>query len=72
MRIKFVSKVTIPGGPLYRPGDVAETGFGFTPEAAKECIARGWAVLDQPQRDVNTPLTKALDAPPVDKQMTRE
>lgn len=61
MRVRFLQKVAVAGGPQYNPGDVAETDRHLLTEMkAQQYVARGWAVpVPEPQ--------KSLDRPPADK-----
>jgi hypothetical protein len=69
MRLRFLAKVAVPGGPLYNAGDVAETDPHFiTAERAADYIARGWAQEDQ----ATDAATKAPLAPDVDRMITRD
>lgn len=69
MKIRFTQRVIVPGGPFYRPGDEVQTDpHQITPARAAEWVAKGWAQ----EIAMDAPLTKAPDAPAVDKMMTRE
>lgn len=69
MRIKFTEQVTIPGGPTYLPGDVADVDTFFVTQArAEEFMRRGWAREERPMDAT----TKAPRGPQVDKMLTRD
>jgi hypothetical protein len=71
MRIRFLSRVFVAGGPYSGPGDVAETDeIFFKKDLAEAYVRKGWAVEESPMQAEAT--TKAMIAPPADTMMTRE
>ena len=69
MRVRFLTKVCIPGGPLYAPGDVADSDPHFLPEArVEEYRRRGFVeIVEQTGDRVMDASTKAPAAPTAHK-----
>jgi len=69
MRVRFLTKVILPGGPLYATGEVADSDRHFlTEERIEEYRRRGYVEVVQVEEDrVMDASTKAPAAPPAHK-----